>query len=86
MKDKGFIVNQVFAKPSPCSLINYSVSMKNKIINIKPEIIQQSNVICPTIISYEQVKIDMTMSKGEYLLNIYSFYDSSPFISENINV
>ncbi len=86
MKDNGFIVNQVFAKPSPCSLTNYSISIKNKIISIKPEIIQQPNIICPTIISYEQVKIDMTMSKGEYTLNIYSFYDSEPFISRIITL
>ncbi|MBI2045356.1 hypothetical protein HYT23_04830 [Candidatus Pacearchaeota archaeon] len=86
IKENKLIIKQAFAKPDPCTSINYTVQKNNSVINIIPKIISQdNNGGCAAVLAYDEVEINIILENGEYLVNIYDLWNlNEPFFNKTI--
>ncbi len=85
----NILLKNVFLKPTPCNVVNYTIVKNMSVINIipqdmTPEYIDKTSG-CATVISYDIIKINIFLPNGEYTLNTYSWWNKQkPAISEKI--
>ena len=87
IEENSLIIKQAFAKPNPCTSMDYAIQKNKGIINIIPKIIPSNDngMGCTGVIAYDKVEINIILESGEYLVKIYEFWNlDEPFFNKTI--
>ena len=82
------IIHKIFAKPTPCNRINYTVTQDDSGIYIIPkDISQDKEVYCVQVIAYDSIEIIINLTKGNYNVYVYNYWEQDkPAIKKSITI